>query len=232
MKLSVIIPVLNEAGTIQACIDQPALDDTNVEIIVVDGGCSDDTVDVLNQSVNDSVRLIDAPVGRASQMNAGAAIASGDIFIFLHADTRLPENALKLIGEFYESASVWGRFDVKINDTRMAYRVISWFINKRSRLSGIATGDQVLFFKSNHFRTLGGFPDTPLMEDVEISRRFKVLSRPYCLKERVVTSARKWQKEGLVKTVILMWQLRLLYFLGVPAKSLVKKYYPNIKLSD
>ena len=159
-------------------------------------------------------------------MNAGARVASGDMFLFLHADTRLPAQGDQLILEGLTAGDRhWGRFDVRLSGDHRLLRVIGAMMNLRSRLSGIATGDQGIFMTRAAFFATGGFPEIPLMEDIAISRRLKRLSPPLCLREQVVTSSRRWERDGILRTVLLMWTLRLAYVLGVPPERLRRVYY-------
>lgn len=223
MSLSIIIPALNEAEQISATLDslQP-LRRRGVEVIVVDGGSSDATVTVAQNAAD---RVIAAERGRALQMNAGAAVARGEILCFLHADTRLPENADGLIIDGLARARrSWGRFDVRIEGRHPMLRVIATLMNWRSRLSGIATGDQAIFITRSLFKATGQFPRIPLMEDIALSRQLKVYSRPLCIAHRLTTSGRRWERHGLWRTVLLMWRLRLAYWLGADPRKLAKRY--------
>ena len=219
--LSIIIPVLNEAMEIEAALHALApLRRRGCELIVVDGG-SDDATASLAAHLAD--RGITAPRGRASQMNAGAAAAKGDVLLFLHVDTRLPENADVLVHEALKrSGRAWGRFDVRF--TAGVLPLIAWTMNRRSRMTGIATGDQAIFVTRAAFETVGGFPEIALMEDIAFSARLKRLSRPICLSARVTTSPRRWQKHGTGRTVLLMWRLRLAYFFGAQPDALARAY--------
>ncbi len=223
MSLSIIIPALNEAEQIAATLDslQP-LRRRGVEVIVVDGGSSDDTVTVAQNAAD---RVITAERGRALQMNAGAAVARSEILCFLHADTRLPENADGLIIDGLARARrSWGRFDVRIEGRHPMLRVIATLMNWRSRLSGIATGDQAIFITRSLFEAAGHFPRIPLMEDIALSRQLKVYSRPLCIAHRLTTSGRRWEQNGLWRTVLLMWRLRLAYWLGADPRELATRY--------
>jgi rSAM/selenodomain-associated transferase 2 len=172
------------------------------------------------------VRVLTARRGRARQMNAGAAAARGEIFLFLHADTRLPAEAAGALQEaLADPAVVGGRFDVRLDNPRLPYRAIEALMNWRSRFTGIATGDQALFVRAATFRALGGFPDIPLMEDVEFSRRLKRAGRLAKLRARVVTAARRWERDGLTRTILLMWSLRFLYLVGADPAWLYRRYY-------
>lgn len=223
MSLSIVIPALNEAEQIAATLDslQP-LRRRGVEVIVVDGGSSDDTVTVAQNAAD---RVITAERGRALQMNAGAAVARSEILCFLHADTRLPENADGLIIDGLARARrSWGRFDVRIEGRHPMLRVIATLMNWRSRLSGIATGDQAIFITRSLFEAAGNFPGIPLMEDIALSRQLKVYSRPLCIAHRLTTSGRRWEQHGLWRTVLLMWRLRLAYWLGADPRELATRY--------
>jgi len=221
--LSIITPVLNEedgiAATLQALSPLRA---HGAEVIVVDGGSRDRTVERARPLCN---RLIAAPRGRATQMNAGAGAAGGDVLLFLHADTQLPADADRLILEgLAASGRPWGRFDVRIAGRHPLFPLISATMNLRSRLTGIATGDQAMFVERSAFAAIGGFPDIALMEDIELSRRLKRLRRPLCLRPRVSTSGRRWEKHGVVRTILTMWHLRLAFFFGVAPAKLAASY--------
>lgn len=221
MKLSIIVPVLNEASGIAAALHALApLRARGHEVIVVDGGSHDGTP-ALAASFAD--RVLQAPRGRARQMNAGAAIAGGDALLFLHADTRLPSDADRLVAEAL-ARRCWGRFDVRIEGGPALLAVVAFFMNWRSRLSGIATGDQAMFARREAFESIGGFPDLPLMEDIELSARLKKHSPPACIAVRAVTSGRRWQRCGVLRTLLLMWRLRLAYFLGARPDELARRY--------
>lgn len=222
MQLSVVLPVLNEAQTITATLAR--LRRPGVEIIVADGGSHDDTV-VLAQALGDFV--IAAPRGRALQMNAGAAAAHGDVLLFLHADTRLPDDALTAIAFAIEAGAAWGRFDVHIKGQHPLLGLIARMMNLRSRLTGIVTGDQAIFCSRALFDSLGGYAPIALMEDIDFSRRARALSAPACLRARVTTSGRRWEKHGVLRTVLLMWRLRLRYFFGADPRELALAYRPH-----
>lgn len=224
-RLSIIIPTLNEAGVICALLEglQP-LRRQGHEIILVDGGSLDATVERARPHVD--MLLASAP-GRAHQMNAGARAAMGDVFWFVHADTGLDSiHAGVLLRALAGSPERdWGRFDVRIGGQARLLGVIAGLMNLRSRLSGIATGDQAVFVRREAFVEAGGFPDQPLMEDIELSRRLKRLSRPLCLHPPVITSGRRWEANGVVRTIVLMWALRLGYFIGLPPARLARLYH-------
>jgi rSAM/selenodomain-associated transferase 2 len=222
-KLSIIMPVLNEGEGIAAALDALAvLRSLGTEVMVVDGGSRDATIQRARLRAD---RVIAAPRGRALQMNAGAEKASGDVLLFLHADTRLPADADHVVLNGLErSGRVWGRFDVEIEGRSPLLRIIAGVMNLRSRLTGVATGDQAIFARRDTFQAAGGFAAIPLMEDIELCKRLRRLSRPLCLRERVITSGRRWEKHGLLNTVVLMWRLRLAYFFGADPKELARLY--------
>jgi rSAM/selenodomain-associated transferase 2 len=221
--LSIIVPVLNEAGLIAEVLQALApLRARDVEVIAVDGGSQDDTV---AQAGPHADRVMTAPRGRGSQMNAGAAAARGTVLLFLHADTRLPDNADYLIIDgLARSARAWGRFDVTIAGRSPLLRVVAALMNWRSRLTGIATGDQAIFVTSAAFAAAGGFLDIPLMEDIVLSRRLKRQGRPLCLRKRVITSGRRWEQHGVLRVILTMWRLRLAFFLGAAPEALARRY--------
>jgi len=217
-RLSVIVPVLDEAAGIAARLAALApLRARGHEVIVVDGGSEDATLELAAPHAD---RTLVAPRGRASQMNAGAAAASGDVLLFLHADTSLPARADALVLAALESRD-WGRFDVRIEGRSPLLPVIGFFMNARSRLTGIATGDQAIFVRRACF---GGFPEIALMEDIAFSKQMRRRSAPACLRERAATSGRRWERDGVLRTVLLMWRLRLAFFLGASPDELARRY--------
>ncbi len=271
-RLSIIVPTLNEAeGIANLLVSLMPLRQRGHEVIVADGGSIDNTVE-LSCPLADVV--IKAPRGRAAQMNAGVALASGDVLLFLHADTRLPPQADELIlkhlthpacgfthltldpphydpaqamrqdglinpepqkpdksNEFASTLEahfcqeyLWGRFDVTIEGKHPFLPVVAWLMNHRSRLTGIATGDQAMFVYREVFEAVGGFPNIALMEDIALSKKLKAISSPMCLKARVTTSGRRWEKHGILRTILKMWRLRLAYFFGVDPIRLAKAY--------
>ncbi|MGE5615924.1 MAG: TIGR04283 family arsenosugar biosynthesis glycosyltransferase [Bacillota bacterium] len=220
--LSIIVPTLNEASVIAAVLQRLRAFREEAEVIVADGGSEDGTREAAKPLAD---RVIVAPRGRASQMNAGAKVASGDVLLFLHADSILPGDAPRLVREGLErSRRGWGRFDVTIAGADPLLAVVAIMMNARSRLTGIATGDQAVFARREAFETVGGFPEIPLMEDVELSRRLKRVSKPLCLRERVVTSGRRWERNGTLRTIVLMWRLRFAYAMGVDPRRLARRY--------
>lgn len=227
MRLAIIIPVLNEAGAIAVMLARLApLRARNVEIIVVDGGSSDGSA---AEAAPYADRVLHSQRGRALQMNAGAACAKGDALLFLHADTSLPPDADRLVaqalaGNDGQGGCEWGRFDVAISGSHPALPVIAAMMNWRSRVSGIATGDQAMFVRRSSFERVGGFAALPLMEDIELSKRLKRSGAPACLRQRVTTSGRRWERHGVWRTVWLMWRLRLAYALGADPQALALQY--------
>jgi rSAM/selenodomain-associated transferase 2 len=223
LRISVIIPALNEALVIEDCIAsirQACPPET--EIVVADGGSADQTVPLVRQL---GITVVSGTCGRATQMNAGAAVATGGILVFLHADTRLPANAGALLEiSFRKDEVLWGRFDVRLVSGEILLGLVGVLMGLRSRLTGIATGDQAIFVRRDAFERIGGFPIIPLMEDIAISKCLKALAPPRCLSARVLTSARRWQKHGVLRTILLMWQLRWLYYRGAHPERLVRLY--------
>lgn len=221
-QLSIIMPALNEAAGMAAALQALApLRARGAQVIVADGGSSDDTTAV---ALACGVQVIQAPRGRARQMNAGAHLATGDLLLFLHADTQLPHEADKLVAAALAGTAAWGRFDVYITGRARALRLIAACMNLRSRVSGMATGDQAMFMTRAAFAAAGGFADQPLMEDIALSRRLLELSAPACLRQRVTTSGRRWESRGVWRTVLLMWRLRYAYWRGAAPERLAEMY--------
>ena len=227
MLISIIIPVFDEAEGLPGLLEHlELLCGNDSEVIVADGGSEDGSRQI---AAHAKAQVIFSERGRARQMNAGASAAKGDVLLFLHADTRLPSSAAQTIETAVRRGGgvcryVWGRFDVHIAGCHFMLKVIASLMNWRSRFSGIATGDQAMFMTRRAFESAGGFPDQPLMEDVELSKRLLALSRPVCLRDRVITSGRRWEVHGVWRTIWLMWRLRWLYWRGVPAAELAKLY--------
>jgi rSAM/selenodomain-associated transferase 2 len=222
-RLSIVVPTLNEAGAVGATLAalQP-LRARGCEVIVADGGSTDATAG-LARPLADAV--VSSRPGRAHQQNAGAAAASGEVLLFLHADTRLPRDAHLLVSEgLRRSGRGWGRFDVRLTGRHPMLRTIERMMNLRSGLTGVATGDQAIFVRRDWFHTVGGFPDIPLMEDVALSKALKRLGPPLCLRETVATSSRRWEQHGVYRTMVLMWGLRLAYWLGADPARLADRY--------
>jgi rSAM/selenodomain-associated transferase 2 len=223
MKLSVVVPVLNESRALPALLEHlQSLQRSGIEVVLVDGGSEDGSVAIAARA---GFQVIRAERGRARQMNAGAAAVQGDVLLFLHADTRLPGGAVQLIdAALADGRHVWGRFDVEFDVRTWTMAATAFGMNLRSRLSGIATGDQALFMTRAAFDGVGGFPEQPLMEDVEITARLRQRSRPACVRRPVLTSARRWQARGAWRTIFLMWRLRLDYWLGASPADLARRY--------
>ena len=220
--VSIVMPVVDEAAILDRALAALApLRASGVEVLVVDGGSTDGSVAIAERGAD---RVIAAQRGRALQMNAGAQAARGEVVVFLHADTTLPEDALAALAKAVAQGRAWGRFDVEIPGGAML-AVVAAMMNLRSRLTGIATGDQAIFVRRELFRDVGGFPAIPLMEDVALSRSLKRIAPPACLRERVTTSGRRWQEHGTLGTVLLMWRLRLAYALGADPRKLARRYH-------
>lgn len=222
-SLTIVMPVLNEAAGLAAALQAlEPLRARGAQIIVIDGDSADNTA---ARAQAGGAQVINTTRGRALQMNAGAQQASGEVLLFLHADTRLPFNADALIEQALAAGpKVWGRFDVRIAGKPRLLRVIAAFMNARSRWTGIATGDQAMFMTRAAFHKVGGFPAQPLMEDIEMSARLLKLSRPACLRARVITSGRRWETRGVWTTLVLMWRLRLAYWRGAAPERLAQLY--------
>ena len=224
MKISIIIPVLNESELLEAQLAklQPAREEGH-EVILVDAS-SDTQSRVITQPWVD--KICESEPGRARQMNLGAEVSTGDVLLFLHIDTTLPQNFTRLLySALEETGSCWGRFDIELSGRAPAYRVIEGFMNWRSHLTGVATGDQAIFIRSRAFAELSGFALIPLMEDIELSKRLRKRAWPARIRVRAGTSSRRWEHAGIGRTVLLMWWLRLLYFLGISPEKLVRMYY-------
>jgi len=225
LTVTVIVPALNEGGGLADML--AALGPARAaghEVILVDGGSADGTRAIAAPLVD---RVATSPRGRAVQMNAGAKQARGDLLIFLHADTVLPWDALQTLLQVFPAAGgAWGRFDLRLSGGRLSFRLIERLINLRSRLTGIATGDQAIFISRDLFEDVGGYPPIPLMEDIALSRMLKRRGRPLCLRDTVLTSSRRWEERGVFRTTLLMWRLRLAFALGADPHRLARAYDP------
>lgn len=220
--LSIVLPVLNEATGIEATLAAlQTMRDRGAEVVVVDGGSSDDT---LNLSRPFADQVLRSNTGRAQQMNAGARAAKGHVLMFLHADTVLPTQADTLVLHAVKQGARWGRFDVSIAGKHWMLPVVAFMMNWRSRLTGMATGDQAIFVPRSLFNQLGGFPDQPLMEDIALSARLRKTAPPACLRARAITSGRRWESRGVWRTILLMWHLRWRYWRGESPHHLAKRY--------
>jgi len=223
VRISVIIPILNEAKSIVAML-QALLPLGPSELFIVDGGSSDGTRAICRQF---GVEVLTSPRGRAAQMNYGARRATGDVLLFLHADTRLPPTAFDDIrGALADPRFVGGRFDIQLDGDHWMLRVVGAMISLRSRLSNVGTGDQAIFVRREMFQGMGGFPDIPIMEDVAFCRALKRLGEMACLRSKVITSARRWELDGVWRTIFRMWMLKSLYLMGVSPHRL-KRYYSD-----
>lgn len=223
MKVSIIIPVLNEAGLIADTLQSlRCSDESGHEIIVVDGGSSDNTAAIAAQGAD---KVLLGRAGRATQMNLGIDAAEGDVLLFLHADTRLPADAIAKIVGAVEDGYFWGRFNVRLSGDHFMFRIIERMMNLRSCITGIATGDQAIFVCRESIDIIGSYPQLPLMEDIVFSKSLRSLGWPACIRLPVITSSRRWEENGIMRTVLLMWRLRLLFFFGVPAGKLAQQYH-------
>lgn len=220
--ISIVIPVLNEARHLAAKLQALQLHRNSCQLLLIDGG-SQDASEAIAEPWVDKIRH--SPPGRARQMNLGAAEADADILLFLHADTQLPDDAVTLIIQAFADGYQWGRFDVKFDNPKPIFKLIAMMMNHRSRLTGIATGDQCLFVTRQAFQAVGGFPEIALMEDIALSARLKKHGKPCCLNANVITSARRWEQHGVVKIILLMWRMRLAYFFGADPDELATRYY-------
>lgn len=225
--ISIIIPMLNEADTILATLESlQAYRVGGHEIIIVDGGSEDNSVELATPLVD---KLLCSEKGRALQMNQGAAHASNKLLLFLHADTRLPEQADRLIiNALSATGKVWGRFNLRLSGEQAIFRIVETAINWRTVISGIATGDQGIFLSREMFEKVGGYDSIPLMEDVTLSKKLLKYTRPCCLPQQVITSSRRWEETGILQTVFLMWRLRTAYFFGADPHELVRRYYRSV----
>ena len=220
--VSIIIPVLNEEECIEGFLNHLQKFKGQAEIILVDGVSKDRTIEIASRF--DDITTVSNGCGRARQMNAGAKVANGDILLFLHADTYLPENAISAVQEAIRKGTDGGCFSLKIDSSRLPLRIAAQLITRRTRITHVATGDQTIFVRRQIFDQLGGYADMPLMEDLDFTRRLKKIGTFVELDLKVSTSARRWEKWGVYKTILLMWLLRILYYIGVPPEKLVEFY--------
>ena len=222
MKLSIVMPTLNEASGVVECVQAlQTWRQNGAEVIVVDGGSTDATVERVKPWVD---HVMVAALGRAAQMNAGAQQASGEVLLFLHADTQLPPDGFEQLRVALAKGACWGRYDVRILGSSIMLRVVSKLMNMRSKLTHIATGDQAIFVRREVFDSVGGFPNKILMEDIELSKILRRQHQPACLPGPVLTSGRRWESQGVWRTIILMWRLRWLYWRGVEPARLKALY--------
>ena len=222
LNVALVIPVLNEVKSLMQSIERfKALNDEHI-VVFCDGGSEDETCALLQKNALSCCHSLQ---GRALQMNTGAATCEADILLFIHADTELSLSDVELIKKTMQDESMaGGRFDIRLSGDKFAFRIIEFMINIRSRMTGISTGDQCQFVRRSVFEEMGGFPEQALMEDVEFSKRLKQYGKIACLRNKVVTSSRRWEKHGIMKTIMLMWKLRFLYLLGTPPKKLAEIY--------
>lgn len=232
MRVAVILPVLNEAARLEQALAALIEDQQFDELIVVDGGSTDASVETVCKFMSPDEPdmqpvpvLIQSPRGRALQMHVGAQAAQADVLLFLHADCALPPGAADDIRDAVEAGHAWGRFDVRLSGRHFLLRAVERLMNWRSRLTGIATGDQAVFVRRDVYQMLGGYAPLPLMEDIEFSARLKWIGRPACPPGPVLASSRRWEKHGIIRTILMMWTLRFLYWLGVSPARLARWYY-------
>lgn len=232
--VSIIIPILNEADNLPHLFANiNSLNPVPQQVILVDGSSKDNSFSIAQNLIENLIikncstidwQVMESVAGRALQMNRGAELATSDILLFLHADTQLPSQAISDITTAMQTAE-WGRFDVQLDSRQPMLWIVSQFINWRSRLTSIVTGDQAIFISKDLFNKIGGYPKQALMEDVELCKRLKGIAEPTCLSSKVITSARRWQQHGTWRTIILMWQLRFDYWRGVSADNIKARYY-------
>ncbi len=219
VKLSIVVPVLNEGEGLVSFLRALPVNDSEMEIILADGGSTDGSISRVESQVT---KVATSEKGRARQMNAGATMAEGEYLLFLRADTYLPEGFKTLV---LESKADWGRFDVRLSGDHWAFRMIEFMMNWKSGKTGICTGDQAIFIKRSLFESMGGYASVPLMEDIEITDRLRKTAKPMRIRTPLTTSSRRWEDKGILKTMLLMWYLRIRYATGTSPDLLVKKYY-------
>ena len=222
-KVSIVLPLLDEEALLPRAIERlQAMRSRGCELIAVDGGSRDRTMDITRPMVD---LLLEAPRGRARQMNVGARRARGEVLWFLHADVLVPPEGDLVVATAVEEGHFWGRFDVALSGSEHAFRIVEWMMNKRSCLSGICTGDQGIFVSAEVFARVGGYPEIDLMEDIALSRLLKTRQLPACLLQRIVVSSRRWERDGIWRTVLSMWRIRACYWLGQKPDALARIYY-------
>lgn len=222
MNIAIIVPMLNEQAHLAGLLEHlRSLKRQGAEVLLVDGGSQDGSADIARCA---GFTVLSAARGRASQMNAGARATTAEVLLFLHADTRLPANALSLVESSLASGPAWGHFRVCIKGCSRMLPVVAALMNWRSRLTGIVTGDQAIFIMRAAFEAVGGFPEQPLMEDIELSKRLRGFGRPICIASHALTSGRRWDTRGVWRTILLMWSLRLSYWWGTSPDQLAQRY--------
>ncbi len=232
LSVAVVIPVLNEEAGILKTLENLIASHSFEQLIIVDGGSVDNTCQLVREFIDrqgghfhgGNILFTESVRGRAVQMNAGASLSHADILVFVHADTVLPQNAITLIKSAIKRGALWGRFAVTLDQPGIGYRIVATAMNLRSRISGITTGDQALFVRRDLFRLIGGYPVIPLMEDIVLSERLKEIEAPVFIKDKVITSARRWQQKGILLTILFMWLLRFLFWTGVSPTRLARHY--------
>jgi rSAM/selenodomain-associated transferase 2 len=231
-SVAVIIPVLNEEAGIPKTLEDLVASHSFEQLIIVDGGSVDNTCQLVREFIDrqgghsrsDNILFTESARGRAAQINAGSSLNHSDILVFVHADTVLPQNAITLIRSAIKRGALWGRFAVTLDQPGIGYRMVAAAMNLRSRISGITTGDQALFVRRDVFRLIGGYPAIPLMEDIVLSKRLKEIEAPVFIKDKVITSARRWRQKGILLTILSMWLLRFLFWTGVSPARLARHY--------
>jgi rSAM/selenodomain-associated transferase 2 len=222
-SLSIIVPMLDERPALPRLLeDLQSHREEGCEVLIVDGGSRDGSSELARRA---GFTVASSAPGRARQMNTGAQLARGELLLFLHADTRLPSRADRLVREVLSNAArTWGFFQVRIDGGSPVLRIVAFLMNCRSRLTGIATGDQAIFVRRSVFQRIEGYPEQPLMEDIELSKRLKRTARPICVRARATTSGRRWESRGILRAIVLMWGIRLAYWLGASPETLARRY--------
>ncbi len=219
--IAIVIPVRNEAAMLPQALQRlKALQGVD-EIVFVDGESSDGSAALIQAA---GFICLLSTAGRAKQMNMGTAQTKSEIILYLHVDTAISSSHISDIKKTYNQAFAYGRFDVSLSNKRLTYRIISFFINLRSCLSKVATGDQGIFVRRTMFEAVGGYPEIPLMEDIALTKALRRKGKVLCLRNKLETSSRRWEQHGVMRTVWLMWKLRFLYWLGVSPEKLAGMY--------